>query len=366
VPFQPRDPQLQLYLDGNKLTRLPGAIFDLRHLTILVLRGNELTELPSAIGKLENLETLGVSQNRLRCLPAELLQLLCGQRLVHMTLQPNPFVQAAKGGHGRPDESLTLFPGLRLPQLPPVPDPRRPLSLTAQWPCIPTINWKDYSELYASRSRGPLGKEPGYTSRFRGRSPVQYNDPSGQPSQGGFDLAGYMDPNSKLSVPTVCWLAEPPQDNDNHKPQPLGIGWPSELQLWQASPTRETISGGGPASKVPSLTELALRSASRSPYFPHLSTMLPDGSPAVDLLADACRQQESGGAACSVCSRPLFVARTQWIEWHEIGILEEGGVVDLLCGPHDSTVPFLYRGCSWRCVPQPIFGQASTTEREGY
>ncbi|GKT96451.1 leucine-rich repeat domain-containing protein [Colletotrichum tofieldiae] len=76
VPFEQKDPALQLYLYRNPLLKLPGAIFDLEHLTVLSLRGCRLRELPPAIGKMRSLRTLNLAQNLLRYLPAELLDLM--------------------------------------------------------------------------------------------------------------------------------------------------------------------------------------------------------------------------------------------------------------------------------------------------
>ncbi|UKZ72005.1 uncharacterized protein TrAtP1_012942 [Trichoderma atroviride] len=46
VAFVPREPELKLFLALNRLSRLPGSLFDLTHLVVLSLRGNQLTELP--------------------------------------------------------------------------------------------------------------------------------------------------------------------------------------------------------------------------------------------------------------------------------------------------------------------------------
>ncbi|KAF4509011.1 hypothetical protein G6O67_005324 [Ophiocordyceps sinensis] len=92
VAFEQKVPELKLYLAMNCLRRVPGALFDLTHLTILSLRGNKLTELPPAISNLFNLKELNVSQNRLRSLPAELLDLLQPRsNLCELVIYPNPF-----------------------------------------------------------------------------------------------------------------------------------------------------------------------------------------------------------------------------------------------------------------------------------
>lgn len=97
VAFEPKEPELKVYLGRNRLTQLPGALFDITHLTVLSLRENKLTELPSAIGKLKNLRELNVAQNRLRYLPSEFLRLFeSDSNLVRLTVFPNPFAQPQK------------------------------------------------------------------------------------------------------------------------------------------------------------------------------------------------------------------------------------------------------------------------------
>ncbi|KAJ4138958.1 hypothetical protein NW765_002854 [Fusarium oxysporum] len=46
VAFEQKDPEIKIYMAQNRLTRVPGAIFDLTYLTTLSLRHNKLTELP--------------------------------------------------------------------------------------------------------------------------------------------------------------------------------------------------------------------------------------------------------------------------------------------------------------------------------
>ncbi|KAG5943888.1 hypothetical protein E4U53_006992 [Claviceps sorghi] len=92
VAFEQKEPELKMYLAMNRLRLIPGALFDLQHLTILSLRGNKLSDIPPAIAKLSNLKQLNVSQNRLRSLPAELVQLF-DLGLRDLVLHPNPFLE---------------------------------------------------------------------------------------------------------------------------------------------------------------------------------------------------------------------------------------------------------------------------------
>ncbi|RDA89226.1 hypothetical protein CP532_0575 [Ophiocordyceps camponoti-leonardi (nom. inval.)] len=106
VAFVQQEPQIDLFLGQNSLTRLPGALFQLTHLTTLSLRGNELTEISPAIANLTNLKELNLAQNKLRSLPSELLQLLGpNSNLQRFFWGPNPLYEP--DGELRPKNSAT-------------------------------------------------------------------------------------------------------------------------------------------------------------------------------------------------------------------------------------------------------------------
>jgi hypothetical protein len=65
-------PEIYINLGRNMLRRLTPSLFDLQHLTTLVLRDNAITELPPHISRLRNLKELDVTLNRLKCLPISL------------------------------------------------------------------------------------------------------------------------------------------------------------------------------------------------------------------------------------------------------------------------------------------------------
>ena len=62
VPFEHKDPEIELYLAKNSLSRVPKTLFSVEYLTVLSLRENCLTELPPSICKLTNLQALNVAQ----------------------------------------------------------------------------------------------------------------------------------------------------------------------------------------------------------------------------------------------------------------------------------------------------------------
>lgn len=62
----------KLFINNNKITKLPAAIGKLKHLTHLDASGNALTELPPEIGMLTSLKTLLLFDNQLSTLPYEM------------------------------------------------------------------------------------------------------------------------------------------------------------------------------------------------------------------------------------------------------------------------------------------------------
>lgn len=93
-PSSQQQAQLQLFLQNNRLTRLPSALFQLSsNLRVLSLRSNGLKTLPAAIGSMHNLRELNIANNELHWLPAEIQML----RLEQFRYFPNPFVQPSKG-----------------------------------------------------------------------------------------------------------------------------------------------------------------------------------------------------------------------------------------------------------------------------
>eukprot|EP00740_Mantoniella_antarctica_P026185 CAMPEP_0198683708 /NCGR_PEP_ID=MMETSP1468-20131203/11064_1 /TAXON_ID=1461545 /ORGANISM="Mantoniella sp, Strain CCMP1436" /LENGTH=140 /DNA_ID=CAMNT_0044427927 /DNA_START=113 /DNA_END=535 /DNA_ORIENTATION=+ len=67
-----------LNLSGNKLTQLPGAVFELPHLQILDLSGNMLQEIPEDVLKLQSLKVLDVTNNPLTGVPKRVARAFYG------------------------------------------------------------------------------------------------------------------------------------------------------------------------------------------------------------------------------------------------------------------------------------------------
>lgn len=325
VPFEHQDPDLHLFLWSNQLTRAPGALFDLDHLTILSLRGNSLTELPPAILKLKKLQTLNVSLNNLRYLPIELLELIYDPQasLETLMLHPNPWYQPEGG-----DEPEAPWSSENADRTHPGPGPK---GRGSKW----------------------LSREPRDTSYLDGklwaRSPVEYKD-----TKGTLHSAFRLKPDGKIL----------PREDLGSEPVP-----PMQYTAQQ----RTLLSTEAKTTKVPSLMELALQACARNPYLAELPGILGDTAAHTrmcDLLVDTQVHSYTGGLCCTVCKRPVIKPTAQWFEWWEIFVnhrvpgSELASVQYLTQSPGERLVPFVRRVCSWKCVRDPIRGLGRLPEEE--
>lgn len=314
VAFVQKEPELKLFLSLNKLSRIPGSLFDITHLTVLSLRGNQLTELPSAISKLCNLKQLNLSQNRFKHLPAEFLDLFKpGGKLRELALFVNPFFQ--------PERPASVVDGGDQNSLRPA-------------PC--TVH--KYSSLLKYEG------VPRYLTRWLGRSPLQISDSNGQVlSEFRLPLG---DIYSDLRVPVAV--------SSDQFGLSVSISPRSSLSLRK---------GDVKPSVVPSLVEIALQSCYRSSQLRDLESYIPDGlSHLQKLIQRASSQKDMGGVTCSTCRKTIVVPRIEWIEWRELrrGTVRprpDDSSTDVITKPFtndesEMAVPFLHRACSWRCGPK--------------
>lgn len=317
---------MHLYLWSNQLTRVPGAIFDLEHLTILSLRGNSLMELPPAILKLEKLKTLNVSLNNLRYLPIELLELIYNpeSQLETLMLHPNPWYQP-EGGE----------------------EPEAPWS----------------SENADRTGPGPKGRGSKWLSResrtgsyldgkLWARSPVEFKD-----TKGTIHSAFRVKPNDKIL---------PIEDLDSEPATPMQ----------NTAQQRIMLSTEVKTTRVPSLMELALQACARNPYLSELPEILAETTPNTrmcDLLVDTQVHSYTGGQCCTVCKRPVIKPTAQWFEWWEIFVNHQvpGDSADseprtrvqyLTQSPGERLMPFVRRACSWNCARDPARGLGRPSE----
>ncbi|KAF4335327.1 Leucine Rich repeat domain protein [Fusarium beomiforme] len=298
VAFEQKDPELKIYMAQNRLTRVPGAIFDLTYLTILSLRHNKLTELPPAIAKLNNLKELNLSHNRLRHLPAELLELFApDSKLDKLVVHPNPFWQPNQNLEQTDDQLDTML---------------------------------------FSRTESGASPTPRLTSRALGRTPLQLSDTTGRV------LSDFKFPtdHTKLSLPV-----------DNGEPEFCPSSSVSSMTESQR------LEG---ASRVPSLLEVALRACYSSTQLSEMPYYIPEGLNHLrKLLERAQRQREAGGLKCSHCQKTMVIPTVKWVEWREVRTCTQVNhenlslvrMTPLSMAEGERTIPFVHRGCSWRCRP---------------
>jgi len=297
VEFEQRAPSLRLNLSQNQLTRLPGAIFEIEHLTMLSVMRNELAEIPPAIGKLKNLRQLNVSTNHLHYLPYELLELLRGDtKMTDVYLHPNPFYTPRTAGLDRMRQRLSENEAVR-------------------------------GEIAPSPDRN-VGTTHG-GCKLMARTPVQYLDSCGE-TYSRFRLPSTPSPHGPILVEV--------EDLEDVSSPPS-----SDPRLSQSHPASRIEA----PSRVPTLIELALRACYDSPELASVPALLPPKAPAYMTrhLEAALAQKETGGWNCSVCRRPIVVPRAVWLEWWD---LDRRRVPGWSVG---RLIPFLRRGCSWLCVP---------------
>ncbi|KAG5656570.1 hypothetical protein KAF25_000157 [Fusarium avenaceum] len=301
VAFEQKDPELKIYMAQNRLARVPGAIFDLTYLTILSLRHNKLTELPPAIAKLRHLKELNVSQNRLKHLPVELLDLFVSDsKLDTLVVHPNPFWQ--------PDQNLE--------QTEDQPD-----------------------NMLFSYTESEPSSTPHLVSRGLGRTPLQLSDTTGRI----FSSFKFPTDHRKLILPV--------DDGEPEFSPSSSVSSMTESQRLEG------------ASRVPSLLETALRACYSSTQLSEMPYYIPEGLNHLrKLLEKAQRQKEAGGLTCSRCRKLMVIPTAEWVEWREVRTCKEikqenSSVVrmtPLSMAEGEKTVPFIHRGCSWRCGPGEI------------
>lgn len=330
VPFEHQDPELHLYLWSNQLTRVPGAVFDLDHLTILSLRGNSLTELPPAILKLKKLQTLNVSLNNLRYLPIELLELIYDPEsaLETLMLHPNPWYQPEGG-----QELEAPWSSKNADRAYPGPGPKGRGS-----------KWLSHGPRASSYLDGKLWA----------RSPVEFRD-----TKGKVYSAFRLKPDGK-TLPTEDLDSEPLPPTQNTAQQRIMLS--TEVKT----------------TKVPTLMELALQASARNPYLSELPEIMADttqNTRLCDLLVDTQVYSYTGGLRCNVCKRQVIKPTAQWFEWWEIFVnhLVSGESADsepratvqyLTQSPEERLVPFVRRVCSWNCVRDPVRGLGRPSQEE--
>lgn len=298
-----------------------------------------IAELPPSIGNLPNLATLNISSTFLQYLPGEFLNLLRHSgSLVHLNIHPNPFL--------RPDQL----------EMNPVAQHEDAWERDKASPDHEVIKFKLYPR--GAHYRTWVDKRydnlPAAELRFwevlaLARSPVQYSD-----SQGAvvskFKLPGPWSTDSELPEPNGTFIET--EDLSSSPMQPISRRNPHVPISSQ--------------SRVKSLFELALKSCSKTGKdFNELPSVFEPNAPQhlVDTFSRLSQQSEdnanSGHLPCSICGRSVMTPVAHWIEWWQIREMQQSNIrtphypIELGRGDDERPIPFLMRGCSWKCVPRP-------------
>lgn len=296
-------PELYVNLARNSLRRLTPSLFNLQHLTSLVLRNNHIEELPSQIGRLQNLQELDVSLNKLQYLPLELLQLLDG-KLERLTTIGNPLIERVSQKRLRGLDIL-------------VNETSSTKELYSQiQSCYDreALIWHIRSIELTELSSGIGADAPSH--RHIARTLVSYFDQGGQLLKGS-PIQPIPDLND------YCTVVETNR----------GVfGMPSDSFFLPPTTTRVS-------SLLATSVNVALANITVGETKDRLGEPVPFDAAAI--LAQAAENDADAGFGyfrqCHTCTKDYIVARAEWIEFWST----------------DSTViyPFKFRVCSWGCVP---------------
>lgn len=306
---------------NNRLTRVPGTLFDIENLVDLSLRHNKLTELPPAVAKCRNLRSLNLSFNRLRYLPFELVERL--PMLDTLNLVGNDFYE---------------------------PEPSSTKGWLRDLKPLPISELPDYLKVRFLRNVQQVGEhdEPSIkclVAWYLGRGAVQYTDTVGRIySSFRVPLAG----GERNQILT--------QEHDEQ------IGPLARCQ----GESQSRIGSNQGISRVPSLVELCARSLARSGRPEDFADLATEADILSTAITAAAKSRYDDGQQCAVCKKFFVIPRTQWIEffYHDRGIF--GGLgreqtpsqisADLTSIPSrdkilENLIPCLRTGCSWKCIP---------------
>jgi hypothetical protein len=293
-------PDIYVNLRSNHLSRLAPSLFDVHHLTTLVLCNNQIEELPPQIGQLQNLRELGISRNKLTYLPFEFL------RLFH------------------PYGNLEIIYNSGVPWL----EPKALQALTRP----------AGTKQKASMSRGDAVDEPVFPHhppashvdaqfpppRYLARTLVSYYNQAGSLVKGSPKLPSSNDDHyaividadhSTSSIPSTSF--QPPSSNTRTTNSLLTMSLHAALR----HKSNEDLT-------IPDLRE-------------RIGAYVP---PDVDAILLRAECNSNGGynefRNCHVCNKEYVVARAEWIEWWWPSF----------------TVPFPFKVqvCSWGCVPEKM------------
>ncbi len=343
-------PELYINLSHNFLHRLTPILFQLQHLTTLVLRDNQIEELPPQISQLHSLKELDLSLNKLTYLPFEILQMLHPHgRLERLQTIGNPLLERMSPLRIRRLGNLSATPPKTEDLYAMLPSCNDREALVWYIRNIETME-SNVGPIEATfgnpRKRNPDEKifphhptfppdyipiKPKPTLRYIARTPVSFFDQTGQLLRGSPSL-----PTSTTDPYDIIVETESGAFSTSSSPPFLPPDFSKKTSLHTRSlHTRSLLT----QSLTTALTHLT----------PH-STLSLIGSPvppaAASILACAIHNDADAGFGywheCHVCGKRYIVARAEWIEfWSQNFTL---------------TYPIKVKVCSWGCVPEGMVG----------
>ena len=329
---------LQLFLQKNRLRRLPAELWNLENLTVLSLRNNKLTYIPPSIARLKHLRELNLACNRLRYLPWELLTLIGGEidlnkngSLRSVTILPNPLFRALRITRNSAEAYVISTDYKR--NTDEARNFRENMQSISDPDTMKEAAWfaklhQSYADILCRQDESKPGSRVSWNTvrpLYMSSTPVVYFDVDGSP----IDINSFPVP-SRIPHTNHNLLFTLPLDEGHHIMEPS-------------------------ACRVHSLFELATSRAQNVPTLSQLHKLLPEDSPSTvfnALQTATTIREEEGERRCSICNRSYVIPRTEWVEfWHRVPVhvltperLTASGLDELF-------LPFLRRGCSWGCVP---------------
>ncbi|KAJ8115285.1 hypothetical protein OPT61_g3035 [Boeremia exigua] len=323
-------PELYINLSQNLLKRLTPSLFNLQHLTTLVLRDNQIEELPPQISRLSNLQELDLSLNKLQYLPFELLQILAPHgKLEHLTTLGNPLLERVSQNRYRKLDERVMF----------------------------TSSTKDiYPRLQSSSDREALVWHIRYIEsmeNFLDAVDSRYTAGCKNADERIFahhpaNRVAADSPSSRYIARTLVSCFD--QDGQLVKgspaqPSPNTTDYPVIIETNEGGFGVPTTSIFTPpeSSRIPSLLTMSIYTALANITVEETKERLGDPIPfsASTIFAQAVHNDADAGFGyfrqCHVCKKDYIVARAEWIEFWSTSF----------------TVfyPFKVKVCSWGCIP---------------
>ncbi|KAJ4987842.1 leucine Rich Repeat family protein [Stagonosporopsis vannaccii] len=323
-------PELYINLSQNSLRRMTPSLFNLQHLTSLVLRDNRIDELPPQISRLRNLQELDLSLNKLQYLPFELLEMLAPHgKLEHLTTLGNPLLErVSQSRYRKLDEHITfttstqnIYPRLQ--------------DNTDHEALVWHIRYVESMEnfLDAVESKYAAGLEKADERIFGHHSLTRIAADTPSPRYIARTLVSYFDQAGQLVK------GSPARPSPSRNDYPIIVETNEGAFGVPANP----IFAPPTSSRIPSLLTKSIHTALANISVIETKERLGDPVPfdAAAIFKQATYNDANAGFGyfqqCHICKKDYIVARAEWVEFWSTSF----------------TVfyPFKVKVCSWGCVP---------------